>query len=430
MQTKSYRTLVRTALVLCASFGVASQTAWATSFSRFENRRELPGSLRLIPEMSMFSTSENFDHKSAKAKPTALTSYKRNQLDLTGVYGFSSKWSAFARLSFVQNKYTLPGVNGSASGLSEQAFGANYRILEADQKMGGDGVALRGTTIDLQAQIELPIYDNVSSRLKKTPLLGEGSTDITVGPFITLPLNQGRGSRFYLVGGLGYTMRSNNFSAALPYQLAFASIPESSGLIVRGGVYGFKSMTADPTTGSKLSTNSDIRSDSGYSLINNALNSSYMAIKATLGYQLESGTQLYGTYITTLAGTSTAVLNGFQLSAMFRFAAGKKSAPALATRGGSAGSSSNEFVNYALEGRVKVSNDRLNLIKIDKGEMDGVAKGQEFDIFKTKSDGSVDTKVATGKVTNVSANEAIISVSRYSKEIWIQPGFVVKRVVK
>jgi hypothetical protein len=428
MQTKSHATLFLSAFVFIVTLAATSQKAQATSFTRFENRRELPGSLRLIPELSFFSTSENFDQKSAKVKPASLTSYNRNQFDLTGIYGINSKWSAFARMSFVQNKYTLTGLNGSASGLSEQAFGANYRLIEADQKMGNDGVPLRGTTLDLQAQIELPIYDNVSSRLKRNPLLGEGSTDITIGPFITLPLNQGRGSRYYLVGGVGYMMRSGNFSAAVPYQLAFASMPESSGLILRGGIYGFKSMTTDGTS-VLTSTNSDLRLDSGNSYINNALNSSYMAVKATLGYQLEAGTQIFGSYITTLTGTSTAVLSGFQLGAQFRFSTGKKSAPAL-KGAGSTGTPSSEFVNYTLEARIKVSNDRLNLVKIDKGEMDGVAKGQVFDIFKTKSDGSIDTQVATGKVTHVSANEAVINVVRYSKEIWIQPGFIAKRVIK
>ena len=77
---------------------------------------------------------------------------------------------------------------------------------------------------------------------------------------------------------------------------------------------------------------------------------------------------------------------------------------------------------------MKQANDKLNLIKIDKGTSDGVEKGQIFDIYRTGPNGLAADLVARGVVTGVSANETIVNLRQYKKEVWVQTGFIARRI--
>lgn len=431
-----------TALLLGVLIGswLMSRDARATSFNRWENRRELAKGFRLLTDISILSSSENYSSTGAKvpasnvSPASTLESYGKTVIDLTGVYGFSEKMTGFARLSLAAVSYKTNTLEGNGSGLGEQALGLNYRMYESAAGRNADNSAKRRTSIDLQFQAEIPMYDNVSARAARTPLLGDGSLDLTFGPFVTMPLNQGMGSRIYLIGGLGYSIRGNDYSAALPYMLGVTSIPAGSGWLWKAGIHGFKSMTADPSVGTALATGADPRIDTGNSFIANALNSSYMALRGTLGYQTRTGSQYFAAYTMMLSGTSTAALSGIHLGMQWRWGTGAASsasdANSEAKGGAPAKGARSGFVSYDLDGRVKVSNDRLNLIKIDKGEQDGVMKGQTFDVFRTKQDGSIDVRIARGVVTNVGQRESIVNIRQYAKEVWIQPGYIVRRVIK
>jgi hypothetical protein len=88
------------------------------------------------------------------------------------------------------------------------------------------------------------------------------------------------------------------------------------------------------------------------------------------------------------------------------------------------------FVDYAFEAKVTRVNDRLHLLKIDKGSTEGVKVGQIFDVFTTQSDGSAASAVARAEVTAVKSGEAALTVREYFKEVWIDVGFIVKRPVQ
>jgi hypothetical protein len=88
------------------------------------------------------------------------------------------------------------------------------------------------------------------------------------------------------------------------------------------------------------------------------------------------------------------------------------------------------FQNYSLDAKVLRSNDRLNLVKIDKGTNEGVDVGQIFDVFSVQADGTVGDAVARCEVANVKADQAALSVTEYYKEIWIDEGFVAKRLIQ
>ncbi len=412
--------------ILCS---IGALTAWhsanATGLFRFENRRENAGAFRLLPEYQSLSTTSNYDFEGTKTAVTDLTSYKKTGLDLTGVYGVNKEFSIFGRISMASVSFETTAFNGSGSGLTEQGLGANYRLWES-----GGG---RPKSFDAQLSIDLPLYDNVTARssLPRQPMLGDGTLDITVAGFGTFPLNQGLGTRLFLIGGLGYTIRNNSYSAALPYQLQIVGLPEKTGLLYRLGFHGFKSMTANTGASTDFSPQAQTvtagvvdTQDAGGSLIADALNSSYMHLRATLGYQWGVGDQVFLTYLMPMSGTSTAELGGFLLGAQFRF-------PGSHSRAESSGRVSNGSkpkLTYDLVGRVKQANDRLNLIRIDKGDVDGIEKGNIIDVYQTNPDGTQGSFIARGVVTGVSPNDSIVNVRQYKKEVWVQAGFIVRRI--
>lgn len=400
--------------------------AEATSIFRFENRRENAGAWRLVPEIYSLSTTENYDATGVKTTVPSLTSYKKTQLDLTLIYGVGPKLSLFGRLSMASVSFETTSLTGSGSGLSEQGLGLNYRVWES-----GDSGS-RPKSIDFQAGLDIPLYDNVSARTStpRQPLRGDGSLDITGAAFGTFPLNQGAGRKLYLISGLGLTVRGNGYSKAIPYQLQFIGLPERSGFLFRAGVHGFKSMTTDTDGTTDLSPQSESSpgvvdsQDAGRSLIVDALNSSYMQFRATLGYQWGIGDQIFATYLLPVSGTSTAAITGIILGAQFRFAGSRDSTSEPTT--GTARPAGK--LSYDLEGRVKQANDKLNLVKIDKGSNAGVEKGQIFDIYRTGPNGLATDLVARGVVTGVGASESIVNLRQYKKEVWVQTGFIARRI--
>jgi len=83
-----------------------------------------------------------------------------------------------------------------------------------------------------------------------------------------------------------------------------------------------------------------------------------------------------------------------------------------------------EFSAYDLSSKVTSFNDQAYLVKIDKGSMDGVDKGQIFDLFKKE------IPIARAQVTHVKDDEAALSVLEYFQDQWIENGFEARRLVR
>ncbi|HUP55858.1 MAG TPA: hypothetical protein VM598_00285, partial [Bdellovibrionota bacterium] len=94
------------------------------------------------------------------------------------------------------------------------------------------------------------------------------------------------------------------------------------------------------------------------------------------------------------------------------------------------GAANRGFVNYSIEGRVMRVSDRRGQIRIDRGSQDGVEVGQVFDIFVTKPDGTTGEGVARCKVSSVKPEESTLSIVEYFREIWIDEGFVARRLIQ
>lgn len=410
----------------------------AAPLFRLENRRENEGAFRLIPEITIMSGKQNFNSAGAKEAPSLtdtstntlqeLSSFSRTQLDLLGIYGMSPALTLFGRLSLSTSKFEtntsaanadaeVSGLQGSASGLGDQAIGLNYRLMEFGSRAGGKRV----TSLDFQLQIELPFYDTKKNRLESKPIQGDGTTDITLSPFLTVPLNQGAGSRLYLMTGMGYTSRSGGYSAVLPYQLSVTMLPERDGIMLRGGLYGYKSMKSDTAaTGTLVADGTSVR-DAGGIYVVDALNSSYMAFRGLIGYQTIDATQYYLGLTSLLSGTSTAALTAVHLGMQMRWGAGAGSSPSSRKMAPSSGA-----VRYNLQAQVVKAKPEARLAQINKGEADGIEVGQTFDFFRIENGKLI--RVARGSVIKVAPKAANLSIQQTFQQTLIQPGLLVRRI--
>ncbi len=373
----------------------------------------------LEPEFGFYNTRQNFDSTGALTQPANFSGYTRIQGDVTFGVGLSSRVSAFARLAWARAQLEHTTLAGESLGLTDQSVGITARIWENKLPKG------EGASVDLQVQGDLPAYSNSNAIASGAPFLGDGSMDLTGGLFVNLPLSAASRSDIWMAtAGAGYTYRSDSFSAAIPWSVALAFRPQGKGFAYSFGVRGLASLKSDPR--GSVANPASAGLGAGGSFIANAVNPSLLAGQARIGYQADRklGVFLSGLLPVTGLNAPQGLLLGIGFTARWGSYDGK-SATALTPQ--EYGRSNQGVISYFGEARVLRSNDRLNLVKIDKGSQDGVEVGQIFDIFLVKQDGSEGEAVARTKVSGVKQHEAALTVVEYFKEVWIEEGFVAKR---
>jgi hypothetical protein len=406
----------------------------------WEDHYEPLHSTFLDTQALIYSTSSNYDPTGTRFAPTTLTSYTRYEADGLLSLGVSDRFSIFGRLSYASINLNSTTANaGTAYGLTDQSIGANYRLYQSNSpaNSSADSSKSSGRTpfiFDLQLQADLPAYNNNNSDTNSTPYFGDGTVDVTFGGFLKLPLSQGSNGSVFLTGGLGYSYRSSSYSAAIPWSVLAHFERHGSGLFANAGAVGYQSLKNDGrgiTVASQSSLNT-LSPGSGGSFITSAINPSLIRLQAHLGYKLESGSAFLVGLDQSVWGQDapygTIVSFGFQTHFGEDSSSYSTNANGVKTRHSSLAHQG--FVNYSMDAHVMKSNDRLNLVKIDKGQGDGVEPGQVFDIYKPLTDGSAGEAVARCEVVSVKSSEAALSVTEYYKEIAIEDGFLAKRLIE
>lgn len=384
--------------------------------------------LRLNVDALHYRTDSNYDLDGSSFTPVGLNSYQRTLLDLTGTFGLTSRLSLYGRLDLEISKVdsTTSPFNGSSSGLGDQSLGANYRIYEAP----------KGLAVDLQFQADLPAYGNTSAATQQTPFLGDGTTDLTGGAFITLPVADLADDDLLLVGGAGYTHRSDGFSSAVPYSAVLELNPRGEGFLGNLGGYGISSLSTDKSNSANLTNTTANSYGTGGSYASNAINPSLLSVRGEVGYLTANDLQFTASVMQSVWGKSAP--NGLTLALGFQTHFGRTPAsetseqrkkPAFQSPD-EYGRSNKGYVDYNLEAKVLKANDRFSLLKINRGSDDDVHVGDVFDIFLTKRNGTIGESVARGRVTDVKPTESAVKVEEYFKEIWIEEGFVARRVLQ
>lgn len=396
----------------------------------WDNFHSTKPDISLDLRQTYYSTSANFDGLGNPFAPTGFLNYTRIITDLTFLYSPTKAITLFARgtWSFIQiNSSVRPG---SGFGFGDQTAGANYRVYESRTKKNGQPVLF----FDLQAQADIPAYNSADAELKLTPYLGDGSFDFTGGVFAGVSILHTRSATLRAMGGGGYTYRTSNFSQAIPWTALLQFMPKDSGFYASLGVSGVTSLKSDPNI-------TLIRPNlgAGGSFAIGGTNPSLMTARGSLGYQFDKNK------ILSLGGSQAfwgqAAPQGFSVTANFwmhleddetnrreyddeyerPYKINSKS------RNPRNSESSTSGTNYSLVASVLKSNERLNLVKIDKGSQDGVEVGQLFDLFSGRQDGS-SSPIARAEVTHLRSDEAALKIVEFFKEVVVQEGFVAKQI--
>jgi hypothetical protein len=390
----------------------------------WQNQHDNEHELRLQADGGFYLTKQNYDANGQPTVPAGFDQYSRVEGDLTASYGILPRLSAYARLSWARTELDMATSTSTNMGFADNTAGLSFRAFDFSKPGKPDGI-----TIDAQAQIDYPFYSNVNLT---GPALGDASTDFTGGAFVNVPVWTRKSNQILLTGGAGYTYRTNGFSSAIPWSVTAALNPVGEGWIASVTGYGTQSLKTDARTATLLNNtpSSTISPLTGGSFISNAANPSLLVVRGEAGYQITPEIGVTGFVSQSIWGQ--AAPSGFYAGGGFRYRLGghRKNVDGTHLTPREYGRSNQGFVNYDVEAHVTRVNDRLNLVKIDKGSQDGIEAGQTFDIFAVKKDGSTGDAVARARVSNVQAAESALTVDEYFKEVWIDEGFLAKRPVQ
>jgi hypothetical protein len=404
---------------------MSSSYAYADFYlHRWDNHHEQKGFWTFNLDVIYYNSSSNFDGSGSSVSIDDLRYYSRFQDDLTLSYGISDRLSVYGRMSWAyvnQNSTTQPG---TAFGFADQTLGLSFRLAD-HRPLNAKSAA--PFSLDLQLQSDIPAYSTSSSAKNQTPFVGDGTIDFTGGLFVIYPLARNKKDEMHLIGGAGYTYRTSGFSAAIPWSLYFQYLQKNEGIFATIGSAGMASLKTDPN-GSDSGT---VRSSSGGggSYFIGGTNPSLINVYGQVGYKIGPKTDISLSASQSVWGQASP--NGLSVALGFQSRIGYdgRTNPVLLTPK-DYGHSNQGFQNYSLEARVLKSNDRLNLVKIDKGSQDGIEVGQVFDLFITKKDNSPGEAIARATASSTKTNETALEVTEFYKEVWIEEGFWARRLVQ
>lgn len=382
---------------------------------------------RIAPELRFYSTESNYDRNGGEIQPTSLEKVTRVSVDAPLAYQPVSGLTLFGRLSWERVQAEHSTLGGESYGLTDQAIGLSYRLFTSDEFMPGktDRDTLR-VELHAQASVEFPLYDNDTAVSEGRPQLGNQTTAFTAGGFATLELPNGPRSAWTLTGGAGYTGRSDDFSPLLSWSLRFG-LEKLEGFVFSGMIYGVHSL--QNTALASSAGNPCALAGVAGSCLSGSDEPSLLAVRGRVGYWVSPALAFEASLTPSLSGK--AAPKGTDLAVNVTFLLGQANMPTAgsARKDPEKYQKSNQgFVDYGgITATVTKVNDRMGLVKIDRGSEESIKIGDIFDIFSVKSDGTIAETIARAKVESVKAGEAALKISEYFKEVWIEEGFLVKR---
>lgn len=405
----------------------------------WENHFQSLHRLQFGLEASSLSSTANFSKTSEAFTPPGFEKLSRLGVDLHAAYGLGDRFTPYVRLTWANLKTEGTIRPGTSFGFSDQAVGGVFRIA-ATEKLN----------LDAQVQGEFPGYSNSEADDNLQPYLGDGSVDFSLGGFFGIKLVQHETESLLLEGGAGYHLRGSGFSAAIPWSVKLHYDRARAGIIGEAGIFGYQSLNNDEKRDLVVGDR-DVTYNVGTSrsYFSNAVNPSLLSVGGKIGYQADAQWRLYAGIQSPLSGKSAAKATQFLIGLTLRDQrddgeADRDAAPARLDglrdeedaelpNGPPPGkeelSRANKgFISYSMDAKVVRVNDKLHLVKIDKGHDSQVQTGQRFDIFSVDDNGAAIKAVARARVTSVRATEAALEVTEYFEETLIDEGFVAKRI--
>jgi len=394
---------------------------YSAGVGSWEFRPQKEGILSIEPRFLLLNSNTNFDPAGTALAVSNLNSWSRIQGETAVRYGLSDRVSLLGKISWslVQSDHTTTTYSGTAFGFGDQTVGLSYRAYQSR------GTSLRpheNLRIDFVLLGDIPAYANPIAAANQPPFLGNGSFDLTFSPLMTWTFSGTETEATQLVGSFGYTFRSGGYSMHLPWSVGIRrEVTNHSGFQFSALARGTVSLRNDART---LVGEGEANGAGGSAAIN-AINPMMVEGQVQAGFRLAPTFAIAGFGHFPLYGQNipAGLRLGAQLSIDFGHAQ-RKRPDQLSNKDYERGNQG--FVTYGLEAKVLRANDRLNLVKIDKGTNDGVEQGQLFDIFQILQNGKTGEAIARAQVTAVRAQESALSVTEYFREVLIDEGFVAR----
>jgi hypothetical protein len=389
----------------------------------WELRPQKAGILSIEPRFFLMNSNSNFDPTGTAAAVTDLNAWSRIQGEAAVRYGISERVSLLGKMtwSLVQTDHATATYSGTAFGFGDQTVGLSYRAYQSR------GTSLRpheNLRVDLVLLGDIPTYTNPIAAANQPPFLGNGSFDLTFSPLLTWTFSGTETEATQLIGSFGYTYRSGGYSMHLPWTVGIRrEVTNGTGFQFSTLARGTISMRNDERT--LLGDTLGPANGAGGSAAINAINPMLVEAQVQAGFRLAPTFAIAGFGHFPLYGQNipAGLRLGAQLSIDFGHSQ-RKRPDQLSNKDYERGNQG--FVTYGLEAKVLRANDRLNLVKIDKGANDGVEQGQHFDIFPILQNGKTGEAIARAQVTAVRAQESALSVTEYYREVLIDEGFVAR----
>jgi hypothetical protein len=375
-------------------------------------------------QVSFFNSNANWDQNGDDTGPKNLLA-QNLVTDLNFNYQWIDAWTLFGRMS-------LSGIQGqnslNSNGKIDAPTGARFGW--GDQTVGIQHRLLLFNRINLQSQfqIDFPLYSAESH----FPSLGDGSIDWTGGGFLNYPLSLGLKTELEVLIGAGITYRTHFYSAAIPWFLGLRINSSHSQIYIQGSLQGSTSMKSDPHSYSPTF----FRENLGHknSLFTGAMNPSWTHGQILLGYQDRTHFHLTLSLTQSLWGQMTPQLTSLTIQLELPLQNDKKTPwtaqhtttqPHLATESTRALPQDTELPTTVAK-IIKI-NERLNLIKINQGEEDGIQIGDSFQLFSPLD--PTQKPLAIARAVHVRPHQSALEISEYIENHWISEDYLANKVL-
>lgn len=416
MKQNTFTTCVTLSLATALFTALPHQAKASFLTHRWTNQREVEKAIRVAPELTYYSTQANYRSDGTAIIPGNFDSYSQTRVDATLAFGAFKDFTLYGRVSFIHANSSTTTQTLTGSGFSDQSVGLNYHLFESPA----------GSALDVQFQADLPAYDNTQAAAG-APFRGDGTTDLTFGLFFTTPVSYTATGTWTIDAGSGFTKRNNSFASGIPFSVQFERRPSDAGFRFGAGFFGYQSLSSPLLPDGRVVSGSVGASGS---FIVNSPKPSFGAIHGNAGWDFSRRTSVLIAYNNAFFGSAAPQAWWTTASLVARFGEGAQGdvrRPVEQER------SNDGFVNYGLQGKVIKTNDKMNLVRINKGVNDGMEVGQLFDFFSTRGAGAenrvIEEPIARGRVTHVRERDSVLTVIEYFKEVWVDEGFTAKRVL-
>lgn len=428
---------------LCFGFYLALGLATLSSFPigaradfilhAWEDQHEDAGFSNFKFSTFYYRTGSNFKGpQGSNLTPAGFNDLQKAEEDFTFRYGLSQRISFYGRItaSYVEADSSIR--SGTHFGMGDQSFGLTIRLFESPPDPETPP-SHRLPALDLQIQSDIPFYNVATAERDQKLYLGDGTVDLTPGLFANIPFNIDLTHQLNTQFGVGFTFRSQQFSSALPWIISGSYLPLHEGYFAEITGFGFVSLRNDGHSASSLATSPRFiqNASSGGSLATSAINPTLIQLRGKVGYQWSPEVQLSLAAQGAIAGQSAPEGYSLFTEIQFRLGNGKatKKSPFSQTAA-EYGQANQGFIHYSLEAKVIKINERLNLVKIDKGSQDGIKVGDAFDLFENKVDGTTGNAIARGRVIQIKDSESAIELTDFFQDEWPEAEFIAKRVIE